>query len=473
MQIRFVLDTADCRFWLKGLERALDAAGIAARFVVRPGAPCADSAVARLLGLERRFLGLSGPSPWQPLDPRMLPREDGAPDAVIDLSARADVGLCLEIGDRVGLAALPGAVMAGAPFALRLVDARGVVQTCAVPGLSDPDSLWRSLDEVMLRLATLCRVALDGQGARRLTLPAPAPAAPGSAAGFAVRTVTRKLLGRLAPARFRADHWRIGLRPRSDHIGALEGFDWLPDDGKRFYADPQLVERDGRCWLFVEEFPYSTARGVISQVEIGPDARPLGTPRIIIERPGHLSFPQIFEDGGQTYLALENAAEGQVPLYRARRFPDEWEEVAPLLSEPVHDPVLLESAGRHWILGNLALEGGSPSDALCAWSAPSKLGPYVAHPANPLLLDARFARAGGLLLDGAPPRRVMQDCTHGYGRALVFADLLGLDETGLRLGPMQSWHPPQGGHLRGMHSYSRSARFEAIDVLTSRGVMPA
>lgn len=474
MRIEFVLEAADCRVWLRGLLRALEAAGVAAGFAIRPGAAGIEAGVEGVLRLERRLFGLAGPSPWDRLDPAELPQAAGVGAARISLSAPSGEidGLMLLVGALRGVGALPGALMAGAPFTLSLVEADGKVQASAVPALSDPDSLWRSLEEVSRRLATLCRAALDGQGAHRLVPSLPQAVAPGHPFGFVTRALVRKFLGRLSPARHRADHWRIGLRARGGDFGTLKGFQWLPDDGQRFYADPHLVERDGRCWLFLEEFPYSTARGVIALAEIGPQGQPLAVPRVILERPGHLSFPQVFEAGGETYLALENAAEGHVPLYRARRFPDQWEEVEPLLREAVHDPVLVESAGRHWILGNLALEDGSPSDALCAWSAPHPLGPYTPHPANPLMLDARFARAGGLLLPDRPPLRVMQDCTRGYGRALAFADLLSLDEAGMRLGPIRRWCPP-GGALAGLHSYSRSARFEAIDLLTPRAVMPA
>jgi hypothetical protein len=52
---------------------------------------------------------------------------------------------------------------------------------------------------------------------------------------------------------------------------ASDSFKLLPDDENLFYADPSVIQNDGRHHVFVEELPYETGRGVISHFVIDKD----------------------------------------------------------------------------------------------------------------------------------------------------------------------------------------------------------
>jgi len=476
LHLRIVLDAGDCRAWLVDFARRVEAAGHVLSFELRSGVLCSKTPAETILDLERKLYTLDGRAPWTPLSPQELGSAAGEPDRILDLSRANPDGLSLWIAGDDGVQHLPRALMTRAPFALALRDAKGQVLAQAVPAIADPDSLWRALEVTLARLATLVVRTLQG-GPPMMALTPPVPAkAPGPARFFAA-SFARKLAGRFFPRSMRRDHWRIGIRPRvpGNALPAftLEGFRWLEDDGQGYFADPALVERDGRTWLFMERYCYARWLGEIWVVELDDTGRPVDAPRTVLVREGHLSFPVVFDHEGETYLTVENAGEGHVPLYRARRFPDQWEEVPPLLGEPLHDPVLFPHGGRYWLLGSLERDGGSACDALGAFSAPSPLGPFVPDPANPLMLDARYARAGGLMFDvGGKPCRVMQDCCTGYGNFLSFATLDQLDDQGIRLGSVAEWRPPRGLGISGMHSYTRSSRFEAIDILTPRDWKP-
>lgn len=443
---------------------------------MRAGGPYAKASAETILDLERKLYTLDGRAPWAPLPLQELRAAQGDPDRIIDLSRGHPTGLSLVVAGEDGVQHLPGALMTRAPFALALRDAGGQVLGQAVPAIADPDSLWRALEFTLARLATLVVRTLQ-PGPPMLPLAPPVPVKGPGALRFFAASFARKLAGRFFPRSMRRDHWRIGIRPRppEDALPAftLEGFHWLADDGQGYFADPALVERDGRTWLFMERYCYARWLGEIWVVELDVTGRPVDAPRTVLVREGHLSFPVVFEHEGETYLTVENAGEGHVPLYRARRFPDQWEEVSPLLGEPLHDPVLFRHEGRCWLLGSLERDGGSACDALGAFSAPTPLGPFVSDPANPLMLDARYARAGGLMVDAQGQRwRVIQDCCTGYGNFLSFAALEQLDDKGIRLGPAREWRPPPGLGISGMHSYTRSSRFEAIDILTPRDWKP-
>ena len=75
----------------------------------------------------------------------------------------------------------------------------------------------------------------------------------------------------------KVQHWRIGVRvggPRlldSDSENDLEGFKWIEPDKGQFWADPFLIEHQGKTWVFFEDFSYRESRAWISCAEISAD----------------------------------------------------------------------------------------------------------------------------------------------------------------------------------------------------------
>lgn len=480
MDIVIGLAEGDCRGWLVDFVRDLKAAGYSPRFDIRPARDVQGRWTSLALLAESRLYGVSQ-DVWLSLPPERLPRTEATdPTAwTLDLSglAKGRAALTLALGEEGTLADLPAFIFARNWPALSIRDARGHPATQGLPSVEGPEIALNGLREITRRLSTLVLMALDGKE-RPPIEPVSAHHEAGGLAPlhFAGRSFCRKLIEKVCPARFRADHWRTGLRLarplKPDQTQIPDGFAWLDDDSARFFADPVLWEEDGRDFLFLEEFPYATGKGIISYTELGADGRPLFAPKPIIERAAHLSYPFLFRHGGAIYLMPENAAEGHVPLYRARRFPDEWEELPPLLpGQALHDATLFEHQGRWWILANAASHGKASWDCLVAFHAPSPLGPFEAHALNPILVDARHSRpAGPLLTIGNRLIRPVQDCYGGYGRKLHFFEIEELTPTRFRQKRLGAFLPAEGSAMQGVHTYGRTARFEVIDALFPRGI---
>lgn len=479
LHVVITLDQADARQWLLPLVTALVDAGHAIALRPRPSPLDRDRAMDALLGLEARLFRLDS-ALMAPLAPEALPPEPaGTPPAwTLELSGDAAAGadLMLFLDGSAGIRGVARALVSGhIPF-VEIRDRAGRTVASGLPAIESPDVATRAFAQFFRRLTTLVLMALDGQTREPVRPPQSDRAAvPQSPSTFLARSMLNKIANRLFGARRRRDHWRVGIRPVKgaldlDRDTLLEGFTWLPDDGARYYADPILWTEDGRDYLFVEEFPYATSRGIISFTELDPAGRPLFTPRPIITRQTHLSYPLVFRHAGALYMMPENAAENHVPLYRAARFPDQWEEVAPLLPDiGLHDATLVEHEGRWWLLGNEAREEGSSWDCLTLFSGPSPLGPFEAHPANPVIVDARVSRPGGpMLRDGDRLIRPVQSCLGGYGRFIRFIEVETLSPAGYRQHERGRLLAPLGGQISGIHTYSRNARFEAIDALTPR-----
>lgn len=196
------------------------------------------------------------------------------------------------------------------------------------------------------------------------------------------------------------------------------------------WADPVLFARDGRTWLFVEEIP-GQGKGVLSVMELFPGGG-LGQPRRVLEEPFHLSYPRVFEHGGEVYMIPETAQARQVRLYRATDFPGGWVLDRVLLDHaPATDATFLEHQGTWWMFVNIRPEGGSSWDELHLFRGESRLGPFHPHPLNPVVSDVRRARPGGpFIRRGDRLFRPAQDCSGWYGRALAVMEVTRLDERG-------------------------------------------
>jgi hypothetical protein len=488
LQIVIGIENTDCRRWLLSLARDLQEAGHDISFDVRPGERHACSETDLAIRIEARLFGRQQ-HPWEGLDPAALPSR---PVSDVETEAPQPVRCRLELSGGPGareaeltlvLDGDPGIRQLARRLACRhipfveLVRPDGQIAAAGLPAVETRDVVVRGIEQFTKRLSTLILMALDRKSRplpRRETVQAPIRS--GSPLAFVASSITAKILRKISPRRLQADHWRVGLRPaRSLTIGQdqlVEGFDWLPDDGARYYADPFLWAESERQFLFFEEFPYATALGIISYTELGPGGRPRFVPRPVIKRSTHLSYPYLFKHDGATYMMPENAAEGHLPLYRARRFPDDWEEMPPLVADcGLHDASLFEHDGRWWILANQACHGGASWDCLVIYHAPSPLGPFEPHSLNPVLIDVRDTRPGGppLRMDGKLIRPV-QNCLIGYGRLLQFFEIEELTPTTFRQRLRGRMLPPLDKPLEGTHTYARSGQYEAIDALFPRGI---
>lgn len=471
--VRIDIDPARARHWHLRLARHLSDSGH--HVIVAPvsgGAPY-PLALTLLTGLERLVLERGRPGPSSPIDFSAFTawRETRTADVVIDLSARSD-------GPASELRALydghPGEEAAAAAL-LRGTTPRIAVATDAADlriAVEDPKRLVRALDQISARL---CLALLDAVAAHAAGRPRPrgavGPTRPAwdmalSATCF-VQEIRRTLQRRLAAA----PHWYIGWR---DANGAplhetLElprsGYTIIPDDGRRFYADPVLFRHAGKTALFLEEFPYATEKGLISVIEIGPDG-PSPAARPVIERAGHLSYPFVFAREGEVWMIPESSSERKLILYRARDFPLRWEEAAVLLDNiELHDATLHEAEdGMLVLFANVTSDGTSSWDTLTAYTATSLHGPWRPHPANPLLVDALASRpAGRLFRAGGRLIRPAQDCRSHYGAGLAFAEVTRLDAHGFAQDLLGVVAPGPGLPGRGLHAYDLLDGLEVVD----------
>ena len=142
--------------------------------------------------------------------------------------------------------------------------------------------------------------------------------------------------------------WFIALKPNKGDIFDTNNLYELPSPNGRYYADPFIFKKDDINYLFFEDTDYK--KGVISYCTISKDLE-LSSPEVILDRPYHLSFPCIFQDGEDIYMLPETGTQGTIELYKASNFPYNWEPYK-IIANGVQtaDPVIYKHKGTWYLI---------------------------------------------------------------------------------------------------------------------------
>lgn len=339
-------------------------------------------------------------------------------------------------------------------------------------------SLLRGMDDVLAGMVTLMVAAAHrypdgGAPARRAAAGALERPTGGQLTGaWLLSMVPRQIKGTIQRLVCRVHRWDVSYRfhkgARVVDTGLLAGEPWiaLPDDGRRFYADPFPFEWEGRHFIFVEDCPYDSDKAVISVAEVFANGTAT-VPRCVLDEPHHLSYPQVFAHDGEIWMLPEGGSGGNLILYRAESFPGRWVRHAVLIPDrELFDATLLEHEGRLWLFATERYGYGSASDTLVVFHAPDLQGPWVPHPANPVTVDRTSARPGGHFVRvGDRIVLPLQDGTNGYGGALGLADLVELNETTVRLTTPVPILSPEKSTYPKVHTLTATGQLEALDCI--------
>jgi hypothetical protein len=284
-------------------------------------------------------------------------------------------------------------------------------------------------------------------------------------AEFLLQWAVRTLRHELEKCLFR-EQWSIALQRKAEmpNVNSDHGFRILRSPRDRFYADPFLIDRDGRSYLFFEDYRFASEKGVISCCEVDAEGN-CGEPRVVLEREYHLSYPFLFTWQGELYMIPETRDNGTIEMYRASEFPHSWVHEAVLIpAVAAADSTLLYYHDKWWLFTAGVLDHASPDETLFLFFANSPLGPWTAHRKNPIVSDARHARpAGCLYIDNGQLIRPGQDCSEGYGYAAHLHRVDVLSETDYQETLVTSITPDWIRGSRGIHTFNQSAQFRVID----------
>ncbi|PID45224.1 MAG: hypothetical protein CSB47_09590 [Proteobacteria bacterium] len=235
-----------------------------------------------------------------------------------------------------------------------------------------------------------------------------------------------------------------------------------------FWADPFVVSKDGRDYVFFEELLFATERGHLSCMELLADGSHTEPVRII-EEPHHLSYPNVFEHDDTFYLIPESGDQGSVGVYRCTEFPYQWVFHKTLIKDVhAYDSTLVEHDGRWWLFTTITPEPGlSECEELHIFYANSPMSEHwQPHPKNPVISDASCARPGGNFYQSdGQLYRVSQDCAGRYGAGINLSKVEQLTVNDYQESLVERYYPEWDKRLIALHTLNFNENFAVADAL--------
>ena len=270
------------------------------------------------------------------------------------------------------------------------------------------------------------------------------------------------------------DEWNVGVirQPISNFLkpNNISEVRWLPTPAKgKYLADPFGLIRDGRLFVFCEEFDYSNRKGRIVCFEESEDQR-FENSEVVMELPIHLSYPYLLQLKDEIYCIPETSEAREISLYQAREFPHEWTKVTTLIKDfPGLDATLFRYEGRWWLTCT-DLEDGQ-WEKLFIWHADGLTGTWQPHTANPVKISRRSSRPAGtpFTYEGTLYRPA-QDCTNNYGENVVINRIKRLTTEEFEEEEVTTVKPFQAPYLEGLHTLSSTDALTLLDGRRTRMV---
>ncbi len=240
----------------------------------------------------------------------------------------------------------------------------------------------------------------------------------------------------------------------------------------KFWADPFVIDKAGKYFVFVEEFIYKRNKGHISVLELDKEGRLLNVSKII-EASYHISYPFIFEKGDTYYMIPETGGNRTIDLYKCSEFPGKWVFIKTIMQGVnAVDTTLFYHGGKWWLFTvidkiNSAL-GASP-ELYLFFNDDFLSDNWISHPLNPVVTDVRNARAAGkVFIREGKIYRPSQDCSERYGNSFDINLILTLTESDYKEEKVLKVKPEWDKKLKGTHTFNFDGDFTIIDAYTFR-----
>lgn len=269
-----------------------------------------------------------------------------------------------------------------------------------------------------------------------------------------------------------AESWNVAIRNKCTGeilTDTKTPFKIIKNNFRYWAADPFILEKDGKVYVFAELYDYVLRRGVLGYCSIEGNKASKWKP--IIRELYHLSYPCIIEHNGKLCIMPESGVDEVLTVYECVDFPEKWTQCKVLRnSVKFADTTPVPFFGK-----NLALTHN------------------VENPENPVLtlidLDDKSAdvtvdgeeklrsRPAGYVFEQngklIRPAQVSDNTGEGYGKRLVFYECnltedLCYSETEIKEIRPEDLTYDTSIYLDGMHTYNSSEHYEVIDIKTRR-----
>jgi len=195
--------------------------------------------------------------------------------------------------------------------------------------------------------------------------------------------------------------------------------------GTQFLADSFFIHTKDTFYLFFEHKYLNKPKAAIGVLTSG-DGTHYRFKGDVLKEDFHLSYPQVYEYKGEFYMVPESKQAGNILLYKAKKFPYQW-EISDTLVKNVRlkDPTLYLSDTLNILVAS--------DDHLSMYLYESKsLNGDWKRVEKPILQGSE-ARPGGRIFENNKKLYLpVQNCSHGYGSSLSLYEF-GFDQNKISL----------------------------------------
>ncbi|MEZ4802630.1 MAG: hypothetical protein R2797_07625 [Gelidibacter sp.] len=283
----------------------------------------------------------------------------------------------------------------------------------------------------------------------------------------------KRAIGGMISRKFHVSQWIIlfKLEKTEKPSKSFHDFKRMLPPKDRFWADPFVIEKNGIYYIFLEELIYSENKGKIAVIEMDQDGN-YTHPKIVLERPYHLSYPFLIEEDGVLYMLPETEQNNTIELYKCIEFPHVWELQEVLIDNIMAvDATIYKKDDKFWLFTNAKEYLGTKiANELMLFSSDSLLnGTWTPHPQNPIAIDHHFARpAGNIFNYEGRVFRPAQNCSKHYGYGMQIMEIITLNETEYDERPIQSIYPNWEKDIESVHTLNFNGKLTVIDAVIKR-----
>ena len=234
-------------------------------------------------------------------------------------------------------------------------------------------------------------------------------------------------------------------------------------------ADAFLYSDGEKMSLFYELQNCFNAKGVLIRIST-IDGVNWSKPEVALEESFHLSFPNVFDLDGETWMIPETFMAGQVRLYKEDKATGHFILHSILLKGGKYvDSFIYKKEDTYYLFTSIQYDDQS-YDLKLLYSD-NLSGEYVEHPMSPLSHGKAYQRnAGRMVEEGGRLYRPAQECTYYYGQNVHIMEIVELSKTTYKEVPSKMDIIPLGkGFGIGGHQYSicdfKGRKYVTIDIL--------
>ena len=239
----------------------------------------------------------------------------------------------------------------------------------------------------------------------------------------------------------------------------------ITEEAGAFWADPFIINDSGNNWIFFEELDHKTRLGKISVINL-QDGKPLKK-EVVLEKPYHLSFPNVFKFEKDYYMMPEESASNEQNIYKATRFPFQWEKYKTIFKNiKMVDSVFIFHDGRYWLFFNKIEDFEyENNERVYVYSSTDLFSDdWESHPQNPVVIDKTRARnAGKIRKEEGHFIRVSQNCKVTYGENVYKNKITHLSLE--KYTEEKQVYNPKFNSYYGFHTLNSAGNLSVIDLL--------